>query len=243
MRVQCEAMGTVTLGDYGDAEEQRLWSAMKKDFPLYEPFWQMHVFTLRDARGRIRADVDERLELIAQEHYKCFISVSMVQSRETSRPERAFSSLQNAANRARDVIQLFNSIQERCVPNAKPIKGEPFQSIAKTIAVYRNFIHEDVLGLIEDKEHKRYIPLPDRLAEYRRWSRFHGADLKDFVLLEDYLGRMYTDLCQLLGEHWRLMLDQSRTICESAEYQTMLPPLKSTAPMQPIVLCSNVQIR
>jgi hypothetical protein len=225
-----------------DTEEQHRWSAVKKDFPLYEPFWRMHVFTLRDERGRIRADVDERLELMAQEHYKCFISVSMAQSRDPSRPERAFSSLQNAANRARGVIQLFNSVQETCAPNAKPIDYEPFQDLAKTIATYRNFIHEDVVGLIEDKEHHRYIPLPEKIAQYRRWSRFHGADLKDFVLLEDYIGRMYTDLCQLLDQRWHLMLDQSKAILESAEYQTLLPPLKPMAPMQPIVLCSNVQI-
>jgi len=243
MRVQCETMSTVMLGGHGDPEEQRLWPAVKKDFPLYEPFWQTQVFTLRDTCGRIRADVDERLELMAQEHYKCFISVSMVQSRDPSRPERAFSSLQNASNRARDVIQLFNSVQEACVPNANPIRSEPFQSLAKTIAAYRNFIHEDVLGIIEDKEHHRYIPLPDKLARYRRWSRFHGANLKDFVLLDDYIGGMYRDLCELMDQHWRLILDQSKAILESAEHQAMLLPLKPMAPMRPIVLCSNVQIQ
>ena len=235
-------MSSATLRAYRDVEEQHRWPAVKKDFPLYEPFWQMHVFTLRDERGRIRGDVDERLELMAQEHYKCFISVSMVQTRDASRPERTFSSLQNAANRARDVIQLFNSVQETCAPTAKPIQIEPFQSLAKTIATYRNFIHEDVVGLIEGKEHHRYIPLPDKLAQYRRWSRFHGADLNDFVLLEDYIRRMYEFLCQLLDQHWRIILDQSKAVLESVEYQRLLPPLKPIAPMQPIVLCSNVQI-
>jgi hypothetical protein len=38
------------------------------------------------------------------------------------------------------------------------------------------------------------------------------------------------------------MLDHSKAALESAEYETLLPPLKPMAAMQPIVLCSNVQI-
>src|ERR1039458_2584107 len=108
-------MSTATLEAYGDTEEQKRWPEVKSRFPLYEPFWQTHVFPLRDGRGRIRADIDERLELMAQEHYKCFISVSMVLGRDAARPEKAFSSLQNAAKRAQAVIRLFNSALIACV--------------------------------------------------------------------------------------------------------------------------------
>jgi hypothetical protein len=71
-------MSLATLEIFGDAEERKHWPEVRKCFPLYKRFWQTHVLTLRDERGRIRADVDERLELMAQEHYKCFLSVGFV---------------------------------------------------------------------------------------------------------------------------------------------------------------------
>src|ERR1700687_2986655 len=95
-------------------------STGQKFSPLYEPFWVRHVFPLRDARGHIRDDVDERLELMAQEHYKCFMSLSVILGSrgQDSHPERTFSSLQNAANRAKQVIDFFNSIRETCIPGS-----------------------------------------------------------------------------------------------------------------------------
>src|ERR1017187_2174884 len=149
------AMSTATLEKYGDAQEQKRWPDVKKHFPLYEQFWQTHIFTLRDERGRIRADIDERLELMAQEHYKCFISVSMNLGRDAARPERTFSSLQNAANRAQAVIRLFNSVQSECVPNSTPVEGcDGLAGIAIQVKRYRNLIHEDVVGLVQDKNHR-----------------------------------------------------------------------------------------
>lgn len=236
-------MSTATLETHGDSEEQKRWPGAKKYFPLYEPFWQIHIFTLRDERGRIRADIDERLELMAQEHYKCFLSVSMVHEQDTARPERAFSSLQNGANRAQAVIQLFNSVQATCVPKSKPVDDNGgFANIAISVADYRNFIHEDVVGLIQDKSSRRYIPLPDKLGKYRRWSRFHNADPKDFIAVEECIERAFAELGQLLEKHWQQMLDLSPAIFASPAYQKLLPPLSHPAPMQRVVLCSNVQI-
>jgi hypothetical protein len=236
-------MSTATLETYGDTEEQKRWPYVKSHFPLYEPFWQTHIFTLRDERGRIRADIDERLELLAQEHYKCFISVSMVHGRDTARPERAFSSLQNAANRAQAVIRLFNSVQTACVAKSNPVDdNNAFASIAVDVAGYRNFIHEDVVGMLQDEDHRRYIPRPDKLAKYTRWSRFHDADPKDFTEVEECIEQAFAELCRLLGEHWQQMLDLSPAILASPVYQRLLPPLPQPAPMQRVVLCSNVQI-
>jgi hypothetical protein len=236
-------MGIPTLTAHGDSEEQRRWPDVGKHFPLYERFWQTHIFTLRDARGRIRADIDERLELMAQEHYKCFISVSIVQSRDPARPERTFSSLQNAANRAQDVISCFNSVQASCVPKAKQVSdNERFANFARSIRRYRNFVHEDVVGLLEDRDHHRCIPLPDKLDKYKRWSRFHHADPKDFVVVEDYIGQSFAELCALLDENWRHMLEQSGELLASSGYRELLPPLEQPVPMQQVVLCSNVQI-
>jgi hypothetical protein len=237
------AMSTATLEKYGDAQEQKRWPDVKKHFPLYEQFWQTHIFTLRDERGRIRADIDERLELMAQEHYKCFISVSMVEGRDTARPERAFSSLQNAANRAQAVIQLFNSARAECVPKSKPVDdNRGFARIAINVSGYRNFIHEDVVGLLQDENHRLYIPRPDKLDNYRRWSRLRKADPKDFTAVEECIDQVFGELSRLLGKHWQQMLDLSPVMLASPFYQKLLPPLPQPAQMQRVALCSNVQI-
>jgi hypothetical protein len=233
-------MIAATLETCGDAEEQKRWPDVRKYFPLYQPFWQTHVFTLRDERGRIRADIDGRLELMAQEHYKCFISVSMVLGREATRPERAFSSLQNAANRAQTVIRLFNSVQAECALKSKPVDdNKGFANVAIKVADYRNFIHEDVVGLLQDKSHRRYIPGPDKLGKYRRWSRFHNADPKDFTAVEEVIEQTFSELYRLLGAHWQQMLDLSPAMLASPIYQKLAPPLPKLVPMQPVVLCSK----
>jgi hypothetical protein len=238
-------MCVATLVTHGDAEERKRWPEVSRYFPLYEPFWQKHVFPLRDSRGRIRADIDERLELMAQEHYKCFVSVSIALDGlgHDDHPERTFSSLQNAANRAKQVIQLFNSVRETCVTNAtNPVPVDGFEDYARDTALYRNFVHEDVVGLLQDRDHRRYIPRPDKLMKYRRWSSFHNADQADFLALEDCLRASSTTLSQLLGEHWQRMLELSAAVVESQRYAQLLPPLPQAPEMQPVVLCSNVQL-
>ena len=58
-------MGTCpapTLEKYGDPMEQKWWATVQPHFPLYEGFWQAHIFTLRDANGHIRADIHDGLE-------------------------------------------------------------------------------------------------------------------------------------------------------------------------------------
>ena len=101
-------MNGIRLTALGDNEEQARWPALQPCFPRYEPFWIQHVYPLRGTDGRIRADVDERLELMAQENYKCFLSLSVAQHGldDDAHPERTFSCLQNAGNP--EVAEGFN---------------------------------------------------------------------------------------------------------------------------------------
>jgi hypothetical protein len=71
-------MPAPTLDKHGDPMEQKWWAAVQPHFPLYEGFWQAHIFTLRGANGQIRADIDERIELMAQAHYKCLVSATVI---------------------------------------------------------------------------------------------------------------------------------------------------------------------
>ena len=61
-------MNGVSLVTHGDSEERARWPALQPHFPLYESFWMQHVYTLRGADGRMLDDIEERLELMAQEH-------------------------------------------------------------------------------------------------------------------------------------------------------------------------------
>jgi hypothetical protein len=238
-------MNGVTLIDYGDTEERTRWPAISQFFPLYETFWKQHIFPLRGADGRIRGDIDERLELMAQEHYKGFISLSIALGGLTveDHPERTFSSLHNAGNRGREVVQRFNAIRAECLPaNPDAIDPEPFADFCRDTARYRNYVHEDVMVMIH-YQGRRYLPRPDRLEHYRRWSRMQNPPLTDFEPLTDVLRTLFDRLVGLLDGHWRAMLDRSPETLATQRYAQLLP-VRQPAPAQtvPIVLSSNVQL-
>ena len=77
----------------GDPLERAEWPAVGKHFPAYELLWNLHVFPLRGEDGQIRAEIDRRLEFMAQENYRCFASVSESLKRlsDHTHPEIAFA--------------------------------------------------------------------------------------------------------------------------------------------------------
>ncbi|HET8547106.1 MAG TPA: hypothetical protein VFL57_03840 [Bryobacteraceae bacterium] len=239
-------MNGISLATHGDSEERARWPTLQPHFPLYEPFWMQHVYTLRGTDHRIRADIDERLELLAQEHYKCFLSLSIAHGRldDDAHPERTFSSLQNAGNRAQQVIRLFNDIRAGCLPaDADPVDPAPFADSCRAIAEYRNYVHEDVMGMIV-LGGRRYLPKPACLGTYRRWSRLQGAPVADFEPMRDVLAARFATLTALLDTGWRIMLDRTPALLASPGYRHLLPPQAGAANvvMQRIVLSSNVQL-
>jgi hypothetical protein len=239
-------MDGISLTTHGDSEERARWPALQPHFPLYEPFWMKHVYTLRGTDGRIRADIDERLELMAQEHYKCFLSLSIAQGGldDDAHPERIFSSLQNAGNRAQQVIRLFNDIRAACLPdNPDPVDPAPLADYCRGVAEYRNYVHEDVMGMVLIGG-RRYLPKPACLETYRRWSRLQGAPVADFEPLHDVLAARFPALTSLFDSRWRMLLDRTPTLLASAGYRQLLPPQAGAANvvMQRIMLSSNVQL-
>jgi hypothetical protein len=189
--------------------------------------------------------VDERLELLAQAHDKCFLSVSIALAGlgDEGHPERTFNSLQNVANQAQQVIEGFNTIKSECLPRAgDAVDRGGLAAFARGIRHYRNFVHEDVIGMLE-YQGRRYLPQPDKLAKYARWSRFRNADLADFVPLADYTRQQFDTLCRLLEVAWQEMLARSPELIRSPRYAELLPPLQPAPAMQEIILCSNVQLR
>jgi hypothetical protein len=237
-------MNGPTLLGQGDNREREFWPALRNHFPLYEDFWRLHVFHLRGADGYIRGDIDERLEIMAQEHYKCFISLhkAFLSLGDETHPEQTFSSLQNAGKRANQVVRKFNDIRLECVPgNPNLISPEPFAQFCQNIAQYRNQIHEDVMSMVE-YQNCRYLPRPDKLAKYSRWSRLGEPDLADFTPLSGLLRERFDCLCCLLDQHWRMMLERSPEVLESRRYAQLVPPQPQTVVVTyQMVLSSNIQ--
>lgn len=200
-------MNGVTLMHEGDEREQEFWPALQQHFPLYEEFWRLRIFPLRGADGFIRGDIDERVEIMAQEHYKCFIS------------------LKKALDRLADEAQ-----------------PKPFGDFCRNIARYRNHIHEDVMGMVERRK-RRYLPNPDKLDQYKRWSRLRRANLADFMPVSALLRERFEYLCKLLDQHWRMMLDRSQEVLASPRYAQLVPPQPQTSfVMSRVVLSSNIQL-
>ncbi len=239
-------MNGISLATHGDSEEQARWPALHLHFPLYEQFWMLHVYTLRGADGRIRADIDERLELMAQEHYKCFLSLSIAQGGldDDAHPERTFSSLQNAGNRAQQVIRLFNEIRAACLPaDPDPVDPAPLVDYCRGVAEYRNYVHEDLMGMVVIGG-RRYLPRPACLGTYRRWSRLRGASVADFEPLHEVLATRFTALNALLDSRWRMLIDRTPAVLASPGYRQLLPRQAGVANVvvQRIMLSSNVQL-
>jgi hypothetical protein len=130
-----------------------------------------------------------------------------------------------------------------CLPaNPDAVNPEPFADFCRTIAEYRNYVHEDVMGMIQLRD-RRYLPRADKLAAYKRWSRLQNANLADFEPIADLLHRQFRDLTALLDNHWRMMLDRSAPVLESPRYRRLLPPLPARPQIaQRIVLSSSIHL-
>lgn len=180
------------------------------------------------------------MELLAQSHYKCFQSLRLAHKKldETRHAEQTFSHLQNAANRAREVIMQFNQLRAACAPAVDVVPDTELGAFAIRITKYRNAIHEDMLPmcLIDGQMH---IPKVDRLDKYKRWSALETADRADLVVLRRELNDDFNELCRLIGAGWTAMLARSDALIQSAEYQRRMRPV-TTITMQRVVLSSNV---
>jgi hypothetical protein len=140
------------------------------------------------------------------------------------------------------VICLFKALYEKCTGTKETsIDTTALRTFAVDISRYRNLIHEDLVGVVLDASKKRFIPLPDKLAKYARWSSLRSADLKDFEDLDDYMARSISTLFKLVADTWEIMLKLSNDIVGSAEYKRLLPPLPKPAAEVAVVLTSNTQ--
>jgi hypothetical protein len=229
----------------GDPLERAEWPAVEKHFPAYERFWNLHVFPLRGEDGQIRADIDRRLEVMAQENYRCFASVAEVlkQLSDPTHPEIAFSNLQNAGNRAQQVVKLFDEIRNECLNLADATDCADLRNFCSSIAPYRNLVHEGRMGMVE-RHGRRLVPALDKLGQYQRWSELRDAPDADLVSLDDALQKAFASLCKYLSIYYDRMLANSADVLASGRYHALFPALKPSAKTLScrIVASSNTQL-
>jgi hypothetical protein len=229
---------------YGDVREKELWPSLSLHFASYAPFWATYVLPLRDETGRsIRGDIDERLELMAQENYKCFLSLSNALANLTNleHPEIEYNGLQSAANAANATVEHFASFASAAAGRVVEIPVDDLANIARRVARYRNFIHEGVIALLRIGD-AFHIPKPECLEKYRRWSRLQEADRQDFTPLAEDMQFEFKALCGVIDVRWKEMLALAPEMTDSDAFR-QLPVLPAAQlPHQGDIVCSsNVQ--
>jgi hypothetical protein len=232
------------LASYGDVREKERWPSLAPHFGSYAPFWATYVLPLRDETGRrIRRDVDEQLELMAQESYKCFLSLSnaLANLDNLEHPEIEYNHLQSAANAAEATVGHFVRFVRGASGRAVEIPVDDLAYLARRVARYRNFIHEGVVALLEVEGVFR-IPKPECLEKYRRWSRLQEADTQDFTPVADDMRSEFQALSGLIDARWKEMLSLAPDVAGSEAYRQLLAkPAEQLSGQSEIVCSSNVQ--
>ena len=215
---------------HGDIRERSLWPTVRGYFPLYEGFWRAHVVPLRDSDGYVRREVDQRLQLMAQAHYSCLVSLGSVLDAllDEEHPERAFSSLQNVANHAQKVIRHFNQISSECLgQRAERIEVGNLSRFASGVAKYRNYVHNDLIAMV-DIEGVRHLPKLDKRDRDQPWSELQKLAADDFVPVARFVRDQFDEVVTLLSEAWETMLGFSPSLLGSSRYAQLT--LRASAP-------------
>jgi hypothetical protein len=232
------------LASYGDVREKELWPSMAPHFSSYASFWATYVLPLRDESGRrIRRDVDEHLELMAQENYKCFLSLSnaLANVDNVEHPEIEYNHLQSAANAAKATVGHFVRFVSGASGRAVEIPVDDLADLATRVARYRNFIHEGVVALLKI-EGVFHIPKPECLEKYRRWSRLQKADTQDFTPVAEDMRSEFQALCGLIDARWKAMVALAPDATGSEAYRQLPAVPAEPLPGQCEIVCSsNVQ--
>src|SRR5215472_4117169 len=82
--------------------------------------------------------------------------------------------------------EAFNEIHGKCIQRADKVSVKALKVYARGIAQYRNLIHEDATPMVISKG-QMFIPRPDKLKKYRRWSALRKADPADLAPLTDVI--------------------------------------------------------
>ena len=153
-------------------------------------------------------------------------------------------SLTSLSTSSSGLQHVFNGIRADCLPaDPDPVDLQLLADYCRSVAKYRNYVHEGVMGMIE-LGGRRYLPKSASLESYRQWSKLRDAPIADFEPVQDILALNFAALTTLLESQWRMLLDRTPALLSSPGYRKSLLPQDNAQNIvrQRIVLSSNVQL-
>jgi len=219
-----------TLIDDGDAVEKATWPALRDFFPHYEIFWQTHIVPLRSANSiHPRRGIDDDFEFLAMRHYSTYVNLGKAYERVLGGsseelanhqfPDDIYAILHRAAELAVKVVERFKHIYEICLNKKAKIDTSPIESVMARVVCYRNLIHEEFPAVHVDADGRLYIPRPEKLDRYRKWTDvLYEWRSEDFVEVRRQLTDDFLALCSALETSWKAMCQLSGQLATNQEY-------------------------
>jgi hypothetical protein len=202
-----------SLRKFGDKTERQYWDRLQRFIPHYEVFWQTYVVPLREEDSIwFREDIDPLLETVAIASYSTFLALGRAHqqvyaNREGFRHiEEVYMAIQRAAEVGLKLIDAFLKLQEK-YSRSHPLKSRVALNdfIKIRLSKYRNLLHDAILPMPKE-EKRRKIPKPDKIDNYRLWTRvmYHYND-DDFIVASDQAKDDFIATASRLEDAWKEM--------------------------------------
>ena len=199
------------LQRFGDKTEQQYWGRLRKRVPHYEDFWQLYVLPLR-APGSIwfREDIDEKWETIAIASYSTFSALGRAYEQVHTNKDRfrhigeVYMAIQRSAELGVKLVNAFAAVNGGPLLSANSsVASELEEFIENRLSKYRNLLHDAILSMSK-AERRRMIPKPDRIDEYRLWTRvMYHYNEDDFIFASEQMKNDFEATCSRLEDAWK----------------------------------------
>ncbi|MHB2007854.1 MAG: hypothetical protein ACYCOX_07380 [Acidobacteriaceae bacterium] len=208
------------LQRFGDKTERQYWGRLRKLVPHYEAFWQLYVVPLR-APGSIwfRPDLDATVETIAITSYSTFSALGRAYEQVYSNKEgfrhieEVYMAIQRSAELGVKLVNAFVLLERDLRHTAGTLSASQLEEfIENRLSKYRNLLHDAILPMPKEQK-RRKIPKPDRIDQYRLWTRvMYHYDDDDFVFASDQVKYDFRATCSRLEDAWKSMCLRYETL-------------------------------
>jgi hypothetical protein len=198
------------LQRFGDKTERQYWGRLRKLVPHYETFWQLYVVPFRAPDSIwFRPDLDPTVETLAITSYSTFSALGRAYEQVYSNEEgfrhieEVYMAIQRSAELGIKLIEAFALLEEDRLHSASTSELKDF--IKNRLSRYRNLLHDAILPMPKNQK-RRKIPKPDRIDQYRLWTRvMYHYDDDDFVFASDQAKGDFRATCSRLEDAWKSM--------------------------------------
>jgi len=216
----------ISLLSHGDQLEQGTWATLEPYLSKYEVVWRTHVVPLRiPGNIYLRPGINTNLERFAMNNYTAYVNMTRALSKIESRPddlkyaEEIWANLQRAVEVAIKAAKAFSDFYRECTKEEVKISTQQLDSAEASVKVYRNRLHDPILGTVKDESGARLIPKRDKIEKYNLWTKvMYDCDLSDFVPVESQLRDDFYRVCSSLQDFWAQIERLSGDLLQNAEY-------------------------